>query len=110
MTHKWEDVRGERTPEEQARVEHYRRLMDLEGQLAQFRERVGLSQRAVAERLGVSQVNVSRIEHEEDLQLSTLARYVDALGGRLELRAVFDDDEITIGGPVATDGSSSAAR
>jgi hypothetical protein len=46
----------------------------------------------------VTQANVSRIEHEEDVYLSTLRGYVEALGGQLELRAVcpgdYDDDVI----------------
>jgi hypothetical protein len=36
---------------------------------------------------------VSRLEHGDDAKLSTLRAYVEALGGRLELVAVFDDDE-----------------
>ena len=39
--------------------------------------------------LGISQANVARIEHEEDLYLSTLRSYVEALGGRLEVNAAF---------------------
>jgi hypothetical protein len=45
----------------------------------------------LAEALDVSQPNVSRIEHQDDVFLSTLRSYVEALGGRLEVRAVFDD-------------------
>jgi hypothetical protein len=43
----------------------------------------------VAGGLGISQANVTRIEHEEDLYLSTLRSYVEALGGRLEVNAAF---------------------
>jgi hypothetical protein len=45
----------------------------------------------------VTQENVSRIEHAEDAYLSTLERYVRALGGRLELNAVFPDKVIPLG-------------
>lgn len=59
--------------------------------LADLRESRGLTQLQLARRLGVTQVNVSRIERAEDTQLSTISRYVEALGGHLELRAVFED-------------------
>jgi hypothetical protein len=50
----------------------------------------------VAGRLGVSQGNVSELERREDLYLSTLREYVEALGGTLELTAVFDDERRAI--------------
>jgi hypothetical protein len=39
---------------------------------------------------------VSKIEHRTDIYLSTLAGYVEALGGKLEIRAVFPDREMQI--------------
>jgi hypothetical protein len=36
--------------------------------------------------MGVSQSDVSKLERRDDLLLSTLQRYVEAIGGRLELR------------------------
>ena len=45
---------------------------------------------------GVNQGEVFKIEHRADLYLSTLSEYVEALGGRLEIRAVFPDREVRI--------------
>ncbi|MCA9878597.1 MAG: XRE family transcriptional regulator [Thermomicrobiales bacterium] len=59
--------------------------------LAELRQSQGLTQREVAETLGVSQANISRIEHEEDVYLSTLRSYAEALGGRLEINVVFPE-------------------
>jgi hypothetical protein len=39
---------------------------------------------------------VSKIEHRTDIYLSTLAGYVEALGGKLEIRAVFPNREMRI--------------
>jgi transcriptional regulator with XRE-family HTH domain len=64
--------------------------------LGRLRESRAVTQRALADKLAVSQANISRIEHEEDVYISTLRSYVEALGGRLELRAVFDDGTIDI--------------
>lgn len=62
--------------------------------LKDLRRSRGTSQKAMAESLRVTQPRISRIERPgEDVQLSTLARYVEALGGRLEVSAVFAPDD-----------------
>ncbi|MBV8944216.1 MAG: XRE family transcriptional regulator [Solirubrobacterales bacterium] len=95
MARNWRTVRGQR-PLNERRVTAYRRLMDAELRLAEARRRRGVSQATIAEALEVSQPNVSRIEQEQDVYLSTLARYVAALGGHLEVLAVFDDETVTL--------------
>jgi predicted XRE-type DNA-binding protein len=84
------------TPEGRERVETYRRLMDAVITLHRLREERGLTQVEVAEVLDVTQGNVSRLERSEDLYVSTLSRYVAALGGHLELTAVFPDQVVPL--------------
>ena len=60
------------------------------------RRRRGIHQTVLADALDVSQPNVSRIEAQDDVYLSTLARYVAALGGDLEVRAVFGDESVPL--------------
>lgn len=49
--------------------------------LASARERSGLTQTKVAERMGTSQASVAKLEsHTHDPRLSTLMRYIAALG------------------------------
>jgi transcriptional regulator with XRE-family HTH domain len=57
--------------------------------LQDAREAAGLTQEALAERMGTSQANLSRLEHRADVKLSTLAEYVEALDGHLKVRVVF---------------------
>jgi DNA-binding XRE family transcriptional regulator len=64
--------------------------------LADLRAQRGITQQDVAGKLGVTQANISRIEHEEDLYLSTLRSYVAALGGELEVNAVFADGKVAL--------------
>ena len=64
--------------------------------LAEIRRTRNITQSEIARHLGVGQPRVSRIERGESLHLDTLRAYVHALGGRLEVAAVFDDDERVI--------------
>jgi transcriptional regulator with XRE-family HTH domain len=61
--------------------------------LSTLRRARSLTQVAVAEQLGVAQGEVSRIEHQADLLLSTLTRYIDGMDGTLSLLVRFDDNE-----------------
>lgn len=64
--------------------------------LDELRKARKMTQVKLAESLGVNQGEISKIEHRTDLYLSTLNEYVEALGGRLEIRAVFPDREVRI--------------
>jgi transcriptional regulator with XRE-family HTH domain len=64
--------------------------------LEELRKARQMTQAKLADALGVNQGEVSKIEHRTDIYLSTLAGYVEALGGRLEIRAVFPDREMRI--------------
>jgi DNA-binding XRE family transcriptional regulator len=59
--------------------------------LAELRQSLGMSQEELAERAGVGQANISRIEGRDDLKISTLARIVEAMGASLSIRARFPD-------------------
>jgi DNA-binding XRE family transcriptional regulator len=59
--------------------------------LAELRQYLGISQAELAERAGVGQANISRIEARDDLKVSTLARVVEAMGASLSIRARFPD-------------------
>jgi transcriptional regulator with XRE-family HTH domain len=84
------------TPEQRARAGAEREAMRLALALGKLREQRGATQVETAAAMGVSQVNVSRIEREENVYLSTLARYVAALGGQLRIEAVFPDMSVSL--------------
>jgi hypothetical protein len=73
--------------------------------LSRLRRSMGLTQLQLAGRLAMSQSDVSKLELRSDVRLSTLRRYVEALGGRL--RIVFETDRawIDLGTSRPTDGS-----
>jgi transcriptional regulator with XRE-family HTH domain len=59
--------------------------------LADLRQARRMTQMALAKQLNMVQPSVSRLERQADLYVSTLRRYIEALGGRLEIHAVFPD-------------------
>ncbi len=56
-----------------------------------------LSQEDLAERLGASQPEVSKIESRADMYVSTVRRYIEAMGGELDIVARFPDGSVRIG-------------
>lgn len=66
--------------------------------LRALREMSGVTQVELAEELEVPQSNLSRFENARDMKLSTLRRYVEALGGQLELVATIGGKRVVIQG------------
>ena len=66
-----------------------RRAVELATTLKDLREALARTQVELAQSLGVGQDTISRIERSSDMLLSTLRRYIEAMGGRLELVARF---------------------
>jgi DNA-binding phage protein len=64
--------------------------------LRELRQARNRTQVSIARRLGVKQVNISRLESREDPRLSTLTKYIDAMGGRLHLIVEFPEQEPVI--------------
>lgn len=53
--------------------------------LHELRRRAGLTQARVSETLNMPQSNVSRLEKNSDMLISTLRSYIEAMGGKLHL-------------------------
>ena len=64
--------------------------------LQELRQRKNVTQKDLAILLGIEQANVSRLEGRDDMKLSTLSDYIEALGGTLQVNAVFPDQVVTI--------------
>ena len=61
--------------------------------LFELRHAEAVSQAELAGRLEVTQGAISKLEHADDVRVSTLRQYLAGLGARLELVAVFDDED-----------------
>lgn len=64
-----------------------------EATLAELRRARGLTQVQLAKTLNLSQPQVSRVEHQADVLLSTIRSYVEALGGEVVVTARFPEQE-----------------
>jgi hypothetical protein len=83
-------------PVNRMRAGLYRRLMEAQEQIAQVLYRRGVSHDDVRAALDAVDEEISDDQRREDLYLSALEHYAAALGGRIEIRAVFGDDEILV--------------
>jgi len=78
--------------ERQKRIKkHSKELVEEYMALQEIRKARELTQKDVAKKLKISQDGVSRLEQRTDVMLSTLRKYVEAMGGRLNLVAQFPD-------------------
>jgi transcriptional regulator with XRE-family HTH domain len=64
--------------------------------LQELRARQGVTQVELARTLNRAQANISRLERRGDVRVSSLAEYIEGLGGRLEIRAVFPDQTVPL--------------
>ncbi|MFJ7244354.1 XRE family transcriptional regulator [Kitasatospora sp. NPDC098652] len=97
----WRDVRPSVVTDPQ-RVSAHREKLDAEVRayrLAEIRREQDLTQAEVAEIIGITQPNVSRLESGalDTAALATIRAYVEALGGQLRMVADFGDRTLTIG-------------
>jgi DNA-binding transcriptional regulator YiaG len=96
-TKKWSEIRAQKlTPAELREIDREIEGELLEMDLRAVREAVGLTQGELAQRIEITQSQLSKMERREDHRISTLRRYVQALGGSLEICAVIDGKRIKL--------------
>ncbi len=93
---KWSELRAKVAPEVLAEAAVKTEQMVASYRLRDLREARGLTQNQLAERLDIRQVSVSRLEAREDVRVSTLRSVFEALGAKMEIRAVFPDAEYRV--------------
>lgn len=96
MAKKFRDLRAKMSPEAQDCAHKKALVMLAELPLAELRQARHLSQEQLAAELDVRQPAVAKIEKKTDMYISTLRRFIVAMGGKLEIRAHFPDGEVII--------------
>ena len=84
------------SPESRARVEEKKAALREEMPLAELRAALKLTQTNLAEVLEIDQPAISRLERCTDMMISTLSKFIEAMGGHLELVARFQDGAVRI--------------
>lgn len=96
MARKFSELRDKMSPESRARAhEKAQRLLDGMA-LEELREALSLTQEQLADSLGIKQASVSKMVRGRDMYLSTLDKFIRAMGGDLEVRAVFPHGEVKL--------------
>ncbi|HEV8585571.1 MAG TPA: helix-turn-helix transcriptional regulator [Methylomirabilota bacterium] len=84
------------SPERKRRVAEKADTMLREMALDELRAARNLTQEQLAKKLGVAQAAVSKMERRTDMYISTLETAIKAMGGQLEIRAIFPGSTVTI--------------
>jgi transcriptional regulator with XRE-family HTH domain len=87
-----------RTTTKKTQAKAARRAQELLGELllGEVRQLAGKRQQEVAQTLGMKQPSLSKLEKQTDMQISTLRKIVQALGGELEVLARFPSGTVKI--------------
>ncbi|HJX16487.1 MAG TPA: XRE family transcriptional regulator [Candidatus Deferrimicrobiaceae bacterium] len=64
--------------------------------LCEVRHAREISQKRLAEVLRINQASVSKLERRTDMYISTLRSFIEAMGGHLEIKAIFPDGAVRI--------------
>ena len=96
MKKKFSELQAGMDPKRLVRARAKAKEMMAEMLLAEIRRQTGLTQEELAVSLGIKQPTLSKLESQTDMQISTLRRLIEALGGRLELIAHLPGADIRI--------------
>jgi predicted transcriptional regulator len=84
------------SPEAQAKAAGEAERLGEEMDLAEVRRALKLSQEEIGQTLQINQGSVAKIEKRADMYVSTLRRFIEAMGGELEITARFADHSVRI--------------
>jgi transcriptional regulator with XRE-family HTH domain len=96
MARKYSTLQAKMSPEHRARAKARAEKILREMPLQELRRARALSQKTVGELLGMTQPEVSKLEHRTDAYISTVRGYIEAMGGELEIIARFPDGAVKI--------------
>jgi DNA-binding XRE family transcriptional regulator len=96
MNRKFSDLTKKMSAKDRTEIKARSTKLLAELPLEQLRSARSLTQTNMAQILGVNQSAISKIEKRTDMYLSTLRSYVEAMGGSLEIQAVFPEGAVRV--------------
>jgi DNA-binding XRE family transcriptional regulator len=94
--HSFAELRASMSPEAQVKAQAEAQCLGEEMDLAEVRRALKLSQEEIGQTLQIKQGSVAKIEKRADMYVSTLRRFIEAMGGELEIVARFPDHVVKI--------------
>ena len=92
----FQSLRDKLTPAQRDRSKARVSELQKEMLLSELRKLAGQTQQELADGIGVSQPCLSKMENQADMQIGTLGRIVESLGGRLEVIARMPAGDIVL--------------
>ena len=89
-------LRADMSPVSQARANKKATVLRAEMPLHDIREAMRLSQVQLGESLGVEQPAIAKMERRADMYVSTVRRFIEAMGGELHITATFPQGSVEI--------------
>jgi transcriptional regulator with XRE-family HTH domain len=96
MSRKFKELESRMSAESIARSDEIYARLKAEMALEDLRGALRMTQQQLAKTLNVDQSAISKLERRTDMYVSTLERFIEAMGGRLEIRAVFPEGSVRI--------------
>jgi hypothetical protein len=96
MAKNFRELKAKMSPKAQVEVDAWVQQEMKQMPLNQLRNAREMTQTRLAELLEMDQGNISRLEQRTDMYISTLRSYIEAMGGVLEIRALFPEGDVRI--------------
>jgi len=96
MAKKWESLPRQMSPQRQVANRRAAEQVLAVMPLDELRNTRNITQTHLAQLLNITQASVSKMEKRTDMYVSTLRSFVQAMGGELEIKAVFPEGSVRI--------------
>jgi len=94
--HSFNNLKNSMSDQSQERIKKKLKKLRQEMALAEVRKAMSLTQTDLAEVLHIKQAALARLENRTDMYISSLRKYITALGGELDIVARFPEGYVHI--------------
>ena len=94
--HSFQALRDRMTPAQRARAAAKAAALRKDMTLAELRQALHLTQESLGETLNVGQTAIAKMEKRADMYISNLRRFIEAMGGELDIVARFPGGAVKI--------------
>jgi predicted XRE-type DNA-binding protein len=96
MANSFNTLKNKLSAESKARIDERVKTALAEMPLAELRQARKFTQQQIAETLKIKQASVSKMESQTDMYISTIRKYIEAMGGELEIIAKFPEGNVKV--------------